>query len=55
MNTAYILLKITHTKPDPDLTDKVAGRAWTMDGVEGVTASKIEEKDIPEQLKENLK
>lgn len=28
-----IILTITHTKPINDLTDKVAGRAWSLDGV----------------------
>ena len=31
-----ILLTITHTKPIPDLTDKVAGRVWTLDGIGGM-------------------
>jgi hypothetical protein len=31
-----ILLTITHTKPIQDLTDKVAGRVWTLDGIGGM-------------------
>lgn len=38
MQTTYILLKIEHSAPIPDLTDKVAGRAYTMDKIEDVTA-----------------
>ncbi len=41
MQTTYILLKIDHTQPIPDLTDLVAGRAYTMDKVEDVTATAI--------------
>ena len=33
-----IVLAITHTKEIPDLLDKVAGRAYTIDGVEDVEA-----------------
>lgn len=33
-----IVLAITHTKEIPDLLDKVAGRAYTIDGVEDVSA-----------------
>lgn len=39
MQTTYILLKIEHSASIPDLTDKVAGRAYTMDKIEDVTAS----------------
>lgn len=34
----YILLELECGKDVPDLTDKVAGRAYCMDGVEGATA-----------------
>ena len=33
-----ILLTIEHEKEVPDLLDKVAGRAYTIDGVEDVSA-----------------
>lgn len=55
MTEHFILLKVSCSKEDPDLLDKIAGRAWTMDSVEDVTASMIEEKDIPQQLKESMK
>lgn len=38
MSKTYVLLEIEHRKPIPDLTDFVAGRAYTLDGVEGVEA-----------------
>jgi len=41
MQTTYLLLKIEHSAPIPDLTDKVAGRAYTMDKIEDVTAAII--------------
>ena len=34
-----IMLRIEHKKPVPDLLDKIAGRAYTIDGVDDVTAS----------------
>ena len=43
MIVSYILLKIEHSAPIPDLTDKVAGRAYTMDKIEDVTATLIDE------------
>ena len=33
------MLRIEHKKPVPDLLDKIAGRAYTIDGVDDVTAS----------------
>lgn len=39
MQTTYILLKIDHSKPLPDLPDMIAGRAYTLDKVEDVTAT----------------
>lgn len=41
----FLLLEITHTEKASDLVDKVAGRAWTLDGVEMVDAKVI----TPEQ------
>lgn len=55
LTETYILLKVSTSKNDPDLLDKIAGRAYTMDTVEDVIASLIEEKDVPQQLKENMK
>jgi hypothetical protein len=34
-----VMLRIEHKKPVPDLLDKIAGRAYTIDGVDDVTAS----------------
>jgi hypothetical protein len=31
-----ITLEVTHTKPIPDLVEKIEGRAYTLDGVEDV-------------------
>lgn len=36
-----ILLTIEHEKEVPDLLDKVAGRAYTIDGVEDVKAELV--------------
>lgn len=41
--TTVITLVIKHTKKDPDLLDKVAGRAYTLDGVEDVEVKLIAE------------
>lgn len=32
-----VILEVEHRKPIPDLADKIAARAWTMDGVTNVT------------------
>ena len=34
----FLLVEVVHVKPIPDLTDLVAGRAYTLDGVEGAEA-----------------
>ena len=34
-----VMLRIEHKNPVPDLLDKIAGRAYTIDGVDDVTAS----------------
>lgn len=34
----YLLVEVERSKDIEDLTDKVAGRAYTLDGVEGATA-----------------
>jgi len=34
----YLLIEVEHKKDVADLTDKVAGRAYTLAGVEGATA-----------------
>lgn len=36
-----LILTITHTKPIADLADKVAGRAYTLDGCENAEAHAI--------------
>ncbi len=43
--TSYLLLKVEHTKPIPDLTDIAAGRVYCLDRVDDVTASLIDERD----------
>ena len=42
--TSYLLLKVEHTKPIPDLTDIAAGRVYCLDRVDDVTASLIDER-----------
>lgn len=41
MTTTTILLTISQSKPVADLPDKVAGRAYTIDGVEDVKAELV--------------
>ncbi|MDM0041860.1 hypothetical protein QTI05_22660 [Variovorax sp. J22R193] len=41
---SYCLVEIEHSKDLPDLTDKVAGRIYTADGVEGATAILLDSK-----------
>jgi hypothetical protein len=48
MTETYILIQIKQSKPIQDLTDKAAGRIYTMDGVEDVTATLLS----PEQVKQ---
>lgn len=43
MTTTYILLEVTHSKDIPDLLDKAAGRAYTLDGVQDVTAREVKQ------------
>lgn len=38
MQVTYILLKVEHSKPIADLTDIAAGRLYTYNNVENVTA-----------------
>lgn len=41
----YVLLEVEHKKDVPDLTDKVAGRAYTLDNVEGATAILLDSRE----------
>lgn len=41
MHTTYILLRVEHSKPIPDLTDIAAGRLYTYNNVENVTAQAV--------------
>jgi hypothetical protein len=41
----YLLIEVEHKKEVPDLTDKVAGRAYTLAGVDGATAILLDSKD----------
>lgn len=34
----YVLVETECVKDIPDLADKIAGRAYTLDGIEGATA-----------------
>jgi hypothetical protein len=43
MQVTYILLKIEHSAPIPELTDLAAGRVYTMNHVEDVTATLLDE------------
>jgi len=38
----HILLEVTHTEKATDLVDKIAGRAWTLEGVEDVIAKIVQ-------------
>ena len=40
----YVLLEIEHTKDVPDITDKVAGRVYTLDNVQNTTATLLDSK-----------
>lgn len=42
-----ILLTVEHSKEVPDLLDKVAGRVYTLDGVEDVTAKRLDLIELP--------
>jgi len=44
----YLLLEVECSKEVPDLKDRVAGRAYTLPGVEGATAMLL---DTPESFK----
>lgn len=37
----YLLVEVVHTKPISDLADVVAGRVWTLDGVQSSTATLV--------------
>lgn len=53
METTYMILTLNHIKDLPsDITDIVAGRAWTLDKVEGSEARYATEAEI-ELIKEN--
>ena len=42
-----VVLEVTHEKDIPTLADKIASRAWTLDGVRYATA-RIEEANVSE-------
>jgi len=49
----YLLIELTHTDKLKDLLDKVAGRIYIMEGVEGdVTATELTEEQV-DRLKES--
>lgn len=37
---SYVVLEVVHTKDMPELANMIAGRAWTISGVEGVEVVK---------------
>lgn len=56
IQTTVITLVLKQSKPDPELLDKIAGRAYTLDGVEAVDAVLIGEfKGEPKQAPYNQK
>jgi hypothetical protein len=40
-----VIVEIVHDKPISDLADRIAGRAWTLDGVRYATAH-VDEKTV---------
>jgi hypothetical protein len=42
---SIVIVEVIHTHPIPNLADKIAGRAWTLDGVRYSTA-KLDEKTV---------
>lgn len=42
-----VIVEITHDKEIPGLADKIAGRAWTLDGVRFSTAY-VDERTVAE-------
>jgi hypothetical protein len=45
MKTAFLLMKVECRKEIADLTDKAAGRIYTLDGCADVTARLLDPKD----------
>jgi hypothetical protein len=41
LTRSYLLVEVTHSKPIPNLTDVVAGRIWSVDGVRESSARAI--------------
>ena len=41
----YLLVEVEHKKDVPNLTDKVAGRAYTLPNVDGATAILLDSAD----------
>lgn len=41
MKEAYIIIKVEFEKPVKDITDLIASRAYTIDGVKDVTAMRV--------------
>ncbi len=54
MNRVYLLVEVECNKDVPDLTDKVAGRAYTLDGVDGATAILLSTKESYDLAKAQL-
>ena len=54
MKTITIALEIDITKDDPSLLDKVAGRAYTIDGVEDVRVVTEDREAVIEEVAEAI-
>jgi hypothetical protein len=52
--TTYLLLTIEHSKPIPELPDLVAGRVWSLDGVETSEAKIIDKQESVDKFFDNL-
>lgn len=50
MQVTYILLKVEHSKPIENLTDFAAGRLYTLDKVNDVTAIVLDEYTAKESI-----
>jgi len=47
----YLLLEVERSKDIPDLTDRAAGRVYSMDGIEGATAILLDSREAYELAK----
>lgn len=54
MNRVYLLVEVETEKEVPDLTDKVAGRAYTLSGVRGATAMLLDSAESYKLAREQM-